>query len=735
MVPVRLADRGFAAIHKAAWTGDAGAISSLLAQGAAVNRLDKQRNTPLHVACERGWAGVVTSLLHDGGGSAQMLNRQKRSALHVAAESGHANCVRVLLAHADLDTTARRLRVDSSARDSAGQSAADLAQQGGFVRMAAGIRGELWTEDDGSAVDSSEEEHTSAAESFGEDSESFTGDLVREGDTDDDRTAVKDHYATASPRGMNLVQHEEEQEQEATARAEAMSSSADVAQRTGSQSLAQGLAVLQRARTALSDAALEAGEQASSPPLPLHGLEAVVRAALALDDNELASAVATLQEELVRRKFRGGDELTRDSTSAGRGVSPREETTDRYLGDYSGMPEGQEKRRDSDTAMAAAAFVAAANRDFEELPSSRYARGRATKTSKSSTLASSSPRRDHARSPRRDADDGRQQDGWSPPSGSRMSNSEFFAQLEDRSPRSQSPGWDHRPRYAPDPSSQRAFLAQIEERGRGHMAGGGDGELVGAGWYYYAQNSGRGRDSGYYWHEVTGDTRGQLPHDAMAEVVRMIDDAIGCGDSRRCALVLKRVAATRNENAFMPSLRSLQNYADGLTDEALRRKRSRGNGIGVSRARGGTAAASSHPVDSAGGLGGSKPSGKSGGSGGAPSSMAKAARRGPTPRRSSAPDGDARVSHPSTSASASGLRGQSESEPQPEPEPQPAAAVGRQMRQPVASAPSTSSTRGVAARQRYGGSKRLQQQMEKLRRAKEQQAMDAGTGSGSSSMI
>jgi hypothetical protein len=53
----------------------------------------------------------------------------------------------------------------------------------------------------------------------------------------------------------------------------------------------------------------------------------------------------------------------------------------------------------------------------------------------------------------------------------------------------------------------------------------------------------------------------------------------------------------------------------------------------------------------------------------------------------------------------------------------------------VASAPSTSSTRGVAARQRYGGSKRLQQQMEKLRRAKEQQAMDAGTGSGSSSMI
>jgi ankyrin repeat protein len=86
-------------IHAAAKRGDLATVKALITRNTALaNSLDKDRDTPLHVASLKGHTDVVKMLL-DRGAKANAKDRWGLTALHVAARGGYQDIAELLLSH------------------------------------------------------------------------------------------------------------------------------------------------------------------------------------------------------------------------------------------------------------------------------------------------------------------------------------------------------------------------------------------------------------------------------------------------------------------------------------------------------------------------------------------------------------------------------------------------------------------------------------------------------------
>lgn len=83
-------------LHVACRFGHAGAVATLLENGADVNATDRARSTPLHVASGRGHRRILDMLLHYGA-DVRAADAEGLTALHEAAREGHVDVVHALV--------------------------------------------------------------------------------------------------------------------------------------------------------------------------------------------------------------------------------------------------------------------------------------------------------------------------------------------------------------------------------------------------------------------------------------------------------------------------------------------------------------------------------------------------------------------------------------------------------------------------------------------------------------
>jgi len=119
------------ALHLAASNGHAEVVALLVERGAPLDVQDNREDTPLHAAARQGKWEVV-GLLADraAAGQGAVLDRPDFDGctiLHAASSSGRLDTVKVLLARG----------ADINVRNTLGQSAYNLAEEGGFKEIAA----------------------------------------------------------------------------------------------------------------------------------------------------------------------------------------------------------------------------------------------------------------------------------------------------------------------------------------------------------------------------------------------------------------------------------------------------------------------------------------------------------------------------------------------------------------------------------------------------------------------
>lgn len=83
-------------LHEAAKVDDAKLVIELISQGAEVNALGKNNETPLHMAAARGHTAVVV-LLFNRGASIGTSSKGGKTPLFMAAYGGHEKNIRLLL--------------------------------------------------------------------------------------------------------------------------------------------------------------------------------------------------------------------------------------------------------------------------------------------------------------------------------------------------------------------------------------------------------------------------------------------------------------------------------------------------------------------------------------------------------------------------------------------------------------------------------------------------------------
>ncbi|RMJ17991.1 hypothetical protein CDV36_002318 [Fusarium kuroshium] len=116
---------GRTALHHAV-IQDPDIVTLLLQYGASSVQPDKEKKTPLHLACRLGDLGVVTHLVRGALKSKESinpLNEDDRTPLHIAASSGHSAIIEFLLDRG----------ADISAKDSEELRPIDLAAAGGHL--------------------------------------------------------------------------------------------------------------------------------------------------------------------------------------------------------------------------------------------------------------------------------------------------------------------------------------------------------------------------------------------------------------------------------------------------------------------------------------------------------------------------------------------------------------------------------------------------------------------------
>ena len=157
--------RGFHKVHYAAYAGDPEGLLVLIRDGAAIDRRDNKKNTPLHVACECGHLNVVNMLLKTGFTNPNCVNARAETPLHAvghkrppppivsrdaadrllgfqAASHGHMHVVRRLMDPKPMNE--RYETAKSSMQDVDGSPPAQLATARHFHDVAAFLNGDSW---------------------------------------------------------------------------------------------------------------------------------------------------------------------------------------------------------------------------------------------------------------------------------------------------------------------------------------------------------------------------------------------------------------------------------------------------------------------------------------------------------------------------------------------------------------------------------------------------------------
>ena len=101
-------DEGFTPLHQAALHGHNKIIKVLLANGASVSCVSRQKATPLHLACTKDHERAAELLLEKGA-FVDAQDRSQRTPLHYACLFGHAKIIRLLIKfNADVHLKDRR---------------------------------------------------------------------------------------------------------------------------------------------------------------------------------------------------------------------------------------------------------------------------------------------------------------------------------------------------------------------------------------------------------------------------------------------------------------------------------------------------------------------------------------------------------------------------------------------------------------------------------------------------
>ncbi|KAK7115490.1 ankyrin repeat domain-containing protein 27-like [Littorina saxatilis] len=119
-------NKGYTALHMAAYYGQGQLIDLLIQSGAVVDATDYLGLTPLHLACQRGYQKDMLLLLHFGA-DVMCKDNDGNTPLHHCCYNGHEDCVKALVFS---DSTIRRLEVNTM--NEHGDTALHMAAKWGY---------------------------------------------------------------------------------------------------------------------------------------------------------------------------------------------------------------------------------------------------------------------------------------------------------------------------------------------------------------------------------------------------------------------------------------------------------------------------------------------------------------------------------------------------------------------------------------------------------------------------
>ncbi|BFZ13244.1 hypothetical protein BsWGS_16283 [Bradybaena similaris] len=119
-------NRGYTALHIAAYYGQAQLIDLLVQNHAVVDTTDYLGLTPLHLACQRGFQNVMLLLLHFGA-DVMATDNEGNTPLHLSCANGHDDCVKALVFY---EASMKRLHINVT--NEFGDTALHLAAKWGY---------------------------------------------------------------------------------------------------------------------------------------------------------------------------------------------------------------------------------------------------------------------------------------------------------------------------------------------------------------------------------------------------------------------------------------------------------------------------------------------------------------------------------------------------------------------------------------------------------------------------
>ncbi|CAL1535486.1 unnamed protein product, partial [Lymnaea stagnalis] len=122
-------NRGYTALHIAAYYGQAQLIDILIKNNAVVDTTDYLGLTPLHLACQRGYQNVMLLLLHFGA-DVMMTDNEGNTPLHLSCANGHEDCVKALVFY---DAYLKKLNINAA--NEVGDTPLHLAAKWGYENI------------------------------------------------------------------------------------------------------------------------------------------------------------------------------------------------------------------------------------------------------------------------------------------------------------------------------------------------------------------------------------------------------------------------------------------------------------------------------------------------------------------------------------------------------------------------------------------------------------------------
>ncbi|RUS73472.1 hypothetical protein EGW08_018770 [Elysia chlorotica] len=119
-------NRGYTALHIAAYYGQGMLIDQLVKHQAIVDATDYLGLTPLHLACQRGYQNVMLLLVHFGA-DVMAVDNEGNTPLHLSCANGHEDCVKALVFY---DASQNMLNINAA--NEVGDTPLHLAAKWGY---------------------------------------------------------------------------------------------------------------------------------------------------------------------------------------------------------------------------------------------------------------------------------------------------------------------------------------------------------------------------------------------------------------------------------------------------------------------------------------------------------------------------------------------------------------------------------------------------------------------------